>query len=186
MAGGTEIGLEQREKRANLLAFRQGDVDAFEALFRRHQRAVYGWILRMVRDAGTAEDLTIETFFRIHRAHARFDPERGFEPWARRIAAHAALDWMKRQRPELELTVNVAASQRSDPAVTEEIRQKTMQAFGRLAPRLRVAATLAVVEELPHKEVAEALGISVAAVKVRVFRALRLLRRDLVRQGIRP
>jgi DNA-directed RNA polymerase specialized sigma24 family protein len=51
---------------------------------------------------------------------------------------------------------------------------------------LRVAAVLAVVEELPHKEVAAALGISVAAVKVRVFRALRLLRKDLQQQGITP
>ena len=59
-------------------------------------------------------------------------------------------------------------------------------AFSRLPPKLRIAAVLAVVEELPQKEVAEALGISVAAVKVRVFRALRLLRKDLEHQGITP
>jgi RNA polymerase sigma-70 factor (ECF subfamily) len=51
---------------------------------------------------------------------------------------------------------------------------------------LRIAATLAVVEERPHKEVAEALGVSVAAVKVRVFRAMRRLRKDLQQQGITP
>jgi DNA-directed RNA polymerase specialized sigma24 family protein len=51
---------------------------------------------------------------------------------------------------------------------------------------LRVAATLAVIEELPHKEVAEALGVTVTAVKLRVFRALRILRKDLERQGITP
>jgi DNA-directed RNA polymerase specialized sigma24 family protein len=45
---------------------------------------------------------------------------------------------------------------------------------------------LAVVEEQPHKEVAAAIGISVAAVKVRVFRALRMLRKDLEGQGITP
>jgi RNA polymerase sigma-70 factor (ECF subfamily) len=45
---------------------------------------------------------------------------------------------------------------------------------------------LAVVEERPYKEVAEALGISVAAVKLRVFRALRLLRKDLEQQGMKP
>ena len=48
------------------------------------------------------------------------------------------------------------------------------------------AATLAVIEEQPHKEVAAALGISVVAVKLRVFRALRLLRTDLERQSITP
>jgi DNA-directed RNA polymerase specialized sigma24 family protein len=55
-----------------------------------------------------------------------------------------------------------------------------------LPPKLRIAAVLSVVEELPGMEVAEALGISVAAVKLRVFRALRLLRKDLQQQGIAP
>jgi len=74
----------------------------------------------------------------------------------------------------------------ADPAVTAELRVKTAQAFERLPPQLRVAALLAVVEEQPHKEVAEALGISVMAAKLRVFRALRLLRKDLERQGMKP
>jgi RNA polymerase sigma-70 factor (ECF subfamily) len=74
----------------------------------------------------------------------------------------------------------------ADPAISAEIRSKTALAFRRLPPKLRIAAILAIVEELPHKQVAEALGISVAAVKVRVFRALRLLRKDLEQQGITP
>lgn len=65
---------------------------AFEALFRLHQRAVYGWLMRIVRDPVAAEDLTVETFWRIYRARARFDPKRGFEGWARAIASHVALD----------------------------------------------------------------------------------------------
>jgi RNA polymerase sigma-70 factor (ECF subfamily) len=173
--------------------FRQGDVDAFEALFRQHQRAVYGWILRITRDSPAAEELTVETFWRIHRAHARFDPAQGFEGWARRIATRAALDWLRTIRTRrmeseisLEVCAEAAAPAAADPAVTAEIRRKTALAFGRLPPKLRIASTLAVVEELPQKEVAAALGISIAAVKLRVFRALRLLRKDLERQGIRP
>jgi RNA polymerase sigma-70 factor (ECF subfamily) len=170
--------------------FRLGDLDAFEALFREHQRSVYGWILSIVRDPAAAEDLTVETFWRIHRAHARFDPARGFEGWARHIATQAALDWMRTRRTERELTAEIsedpAAPDFADAAVTAEIRQKTAAAFTRLPPKLRIAAVLAVIEEQPHKEVANALGISVAAVKLRVFRALRLLRKDLEGQGIRP
>src|SRR5208282_6679158 len=147
-------------------------LNAFETLFLEHQRAVHGWILRIVRNPSVAEDLTVETFWRIHQAHARFQPERGFEPWARRIATRAALDWLRTRRPETELPVDLPAPPTADPAVTEEIRLKTAQAFDRLPLRLRVAALLALVEEQPHKQVAEALGISVAAVKVRVFRAL--------------
>jgi len=173
--------------------FRQGDVGAFEMLFRQHQRAVYGWIQRITRDQAAAEELTVETFWRIHRAHARFDPAQGFEGWARRIATRAALDWLRMTRARhveselsAELCAEVAAPSAADPAVTAEIRSKIAQAFGRLPAKLRIAATLAVIEEQPHKEVAAALGISVAAVKLRVFRALRKLRTDLEKQGITP
>ncbi|MGA3160398.1 MAG: sigma-70 family RNA polymerase sigma factor [Terracidiphilus sp.] len=180
----------QNEASDVLNQFRQGDVDAFEGLFRQHQHAVYGWILCITRDAAAAEELTVESFWRIYRARARFDPAQGFEGWARRIATRAALDWLRANRTKNELSLEdcaeAAARVEADPAVTAEIRRKTARAFGRLPVKLRIAATLAVIEEQPQKEVAAALGISVAAVKVRVFRALRLLRTDLEKQGITP
>jgi RNA polymerase sigma-70 factor (ECF subfamily) len=180
----------ENESNDVLNAFRHGSVDAFEALFRLHQRAVYGWILRIVRKPTVAEDLTIETFWRIHKAHARFDPARGFEGWARRIATHAALDWLRANRTEAALTVEnfpePASTLATDPAITGETRTRTARALARLPAKLRVAAVLALVEDLPHKEIAAALGISVAAVKLRVFRAIRMLRKDLEQQGIRP
>lgn len=166
--------------------FSQGSVAAFEDLFRQHQRSVYGWILRIVRDPATAEDLTIETFWRIHQTHDRFQPSRGFEGWARQIATRAAFDYLRTARPEIELPAELSAPVAADAAVSAEIRQRTAQAFGRLPPKLRIAAILAVIEEQPHKEVAAALGISVAAVKLRVFRALRLLRKDLEHRRITP
>ena len=132
----------------------------------------------------------METFWRIYQARVRFDPAQGFEGWARRIATRVALDWLRMRRTESEVSFEVcaeaAAQAVTDPAVTAEIRRKTALAFGRLPPKLRIAATLAVIEEQPQKDVAAALGISVAAVKVRVFRALRLLRKDLEQQGIKP
>ena len=181
-------------EREYLLQFRRGDTGvcdaAFEALFRLHQRPVRGWILRVVRDAAAADELTIETFWRIYRARERFEPERGFEPWARRIATRVALDWLRAQKPEYTVAedffIGSTAKSTSDPAIADEIRRRTAMAFARLPPTLRIAAVLAVVEERPYKEVAEALGISVTAVKLRVFRALRLLRKGLRLQGIVP
>jgi RNA polymerase sigma-70 factor (ECF subfamily) len=169
-----------------LRQFCHGDLGAFEALFRQHQGAVYGWIVRIIRDPATAEDLTIETFWRIHRAHARFDPERSFGAWARRIATNAALDHLRTARQETELPSNLAAPPVPDPDISEEVRRKTVRAFHRLPPKLQAAASLALIEEQPYQEIAEALGISIGAVKVRVFRALRLLRKELKRQGIEP
>jgi RNA polymerase sigma factor (sigma-70 family) len=176
----------QNESSSVLDRFRHGNLEAFEALFRQHQREVFGWVLRIVRNPATAEEITVETFWRIYRAHARFEPERGFEGWARCIATHAALDHLRTVRSETELPIDPPAPTSGDPAISAEIRRQTAEAFERLPPKLRVAAILAVVEERPQKEVAEALGISVAAVKLRVFRALRLLRRDLQSRGITP
>ena len=166
--------------------FCHGDLDAFEALFRRHQSEVYGWIVHIVRDPAAAEDLTVETFWRIYRAHARFDPTRSFGSWARRIATNAALDHLKTVQPEMDLLDDLPSPPLPDPGISEELRRKTARAFHRLPPKLQVAATLALIEEQPYKEIAEALGISTGAVKLRVFRALRLLRKELKRQGVEP
>ncbi len=169
-----------------LRQFCHGDLDAFEALFRQHQGEVYGWIVRIVRDPAAAEDLTIEAFWRIYRAHARFDPTRSFGAWARRIATNAALDHLKTARLETDLPDDLPSPPLPDPGISEELRRKTARAFYRLPPKLQVAATLALIEEQPYKEIADTLGISTGAVKVRVFRALRLLRKELKRQGIEP
>jgi RNA polymerase sigma-70 factor (ECF subfamily) len=90
----------QNEPSSVLNQFQQGDLDAFEALFHEHQRAVYGWILRIVRNAAAAEELTVESFWRIWRAHARFNPAMGFEGWARRIATRVAFDWLRSAKPQ--------------------------------------------------------------------------------------
>ena len=174
-----------------LRQFCHGDLDAFEALFRRHQSEVHGWIVRIVRDPAAAEDLTVETFWRIYRAHARFDPTRSFGAWARRIATNAALDHLKTgrlktDRLEADLHDELPTPPLPNPGISEEIRRKTARAFSHLSPKLQVAATLALIEEQPYKEIADTLGISTGAVKVRVFRALRFLRKELQRQGIKP
>jgi RNA polymerase sigma factor (sigma-70 family) len=166
--------------------FAQGDLNAFEALFRQFEGEVYGWIVRIVRNRGIAEDLTVETFWRIYRAHARFDPERNFGAWARRIATNAALDHLKTDRREVALPDGLAAGVQADPAVLREVHEQIERAFDELPARLRVAATLALVEEESYEQIAEALGISAGAAKSRVFRAVRLLRRKLKGLGLEP
>src|SRR5271154_7553758 len=111
-----------------LAQFAAGELNAFETLFRQFQAEVYGWIVRIVRDPGVAEDLTIETFWRIHRAHARFDPSRNFAAWARRIATNVALDYLKTVHPQESLPQDLAASAAPNPAVQRDIRERTARA----------------------------------------------------------
>ncbi|HKW55804.1 MAG TPA: sigma-70 family RNA polymerase sigma factor [Candidatus Acidoferrum sp.] len=164
--------------------FAMGDLEAFEVLFRQHQGEVYGWIVRIVRDSGIAEDLTVETFWRIYRSRARFRPDGNFPAWARRIATNAALDHLRHKRPELALPENLLGPPRPDAAVQRETRDRMRKAFEELPPKYRLVATLALVEEETYRAIAEAVGISESLVKVRVFRAVRMLRKKLSFLGV--
>jgi RNA polymerase sigma-70 factor, ECF subfamily len=163
--------------------FALGEREAFETLFREYQREVFGWCMRIVRDRGIAEDLTVEAFWKMHRAHARFDPKRSFGAWARRIATNLALDHLRKNRWETPLVGEVADVARENPGMQRETREQIAAAFGELSPKLRLVATLSLIEEVPHREIAEALGISEATVRVRLFRATRILRNQLKQFG---
>ena len=164
--------------------FAAGDLEAFEALFRLHQKEVYAWIVRIVRDHGITEDLTVETFWRIYRSRSRFDPAGNFRAWARRIATNTALDHLRHSRRETELPEDLAGPAAADPAVRREARERIRKAFQALPPKYRLVATLALIEEEPYNNIAEAAGMSVALVKVRVFRAVRMLRKKLNSLGV--
>ncbi|PYU78646.1 MAG: RNA polymerase sigma factor, partial [Acidobacteria bacterium] len=164
--------------------FAAGDLQAFEALFRLHQKEVYAWIVRIVRDHGITEDLTVETFWRIYRSRSRFDTAGNFRAWARRIATNAALDHLRHSRRETELPEDLAGPAAADPAVRREARERIRKAFQALPPKYRLVATLALIEEEPYNNIAEAAGMSVALVKVRVFRAVRMLRKKLNSLGV--
>ena len=180
----TETGVELLEQ------FARGDVSAFETLFREFQGPVYGWIVRIVRDPGAAEDLTVETFWRIYRARSRFDPSRGFGSWARRIATNLALGHLSARHRETTFAEDSPPAHlrftAPDPAVRADLREKVAAAFDRLPAKLRAVATLAMIEGTPYAEIAGALGISTGAVKSRAFRAVRILRRSLRRAGVEP
>ena len=166
--------------------FTRGDLDAFEAIFRQFQADVYAWILRIVRNRATAEDLTLEAFWRIYKARARFDPARPFGAWARRVATNVALDHLKRERVVIELHEDMSVTNDKDPVLQMEIAVSIQRAMIELPDKLRIVAILGLVEERPYAEIAASLGISEAGVKTRVFRAVRKLRRRLTELGVEP
>ena len=165
--------------------FVRGDQNAFESLFRQFEAEVYRWILRVVRDASAAEDVLVETFWRAYRGRTGFDSSRSFGAWMRRIATNAALDHLKkarRSRGWRPLDAAMPAPVETDDDLAESIAH----AFRRLSPKLQIVAALALIEERPYVEIAEALDLPVGTVKSRVFRAVRVLRKELARLGIRP
>jgi RNA polymerase sigma factor (sigma-70 family) len=168
-----------------LSRFVRGDEAAFEELFRQFQADVYGWIVRIVRDRSAADDVLVEAFWRAYRGRAQFDPARSFGAWMRRIATNAALDHLRsvsRRRGWLQADDTLPAPRGPDRETNDAIAL----AFRRLPPDLQAVAALALLEEQPYVEIADALGIPLGTVKSRVFRATRMLREELARLGVRP
>ncbi len=173
-----------------LQRFAAGDVNAFEDLFRSYHRDVYQWVVCLTRDPGVAEDLVLDTFWRIYRAHARFDPRRSFGAWARRIATNLSIEHLGKAGREVNVADTLLEAQPdgspADSAERRETRQAIRNAFSELPAKLKAVALLALVEEKPYGEIAGALGVSIGAVKSREFRAVRLLRRTLKEVGLEP
>ena len=173
------------EPDADLLErFVRGDQEAFESLFRQFEHDVYGWIVRIVRDASRAEDALVEAFWRAYRGRARFDSTRSFGAWMRRIATNAALDQLRVARREA-LRLGVDTPRSAPVAASDNLRESIQIAFRRLPPKLQIVAVLALVEEQSYAEIANALELPIGTVKSRVFRATRALKEELARLGIR-
>ena len=187
-----------------LARFVHGDRDASERIFRQYEHEVYRWILRIVRERSATEDAVVEAFWRAYRSRARFDPSRSFGAWMRRIATNAALDQVNasRQRGWVPLDdvgrgdsvgrvpPSAGGAWRGGPAESRggpadlAVADSIARAFRALPPKLQVVATLALIEERPHAEIADALDVPMGTVKSRLFRATRLLRKELARAGV--
>jgi RNA polymerase sigma-70 factor (ECF subfamily) len=166
--------------------FARGEPEAFEELFRQFQGQVFAWIVRIVRDRGVAEDLTIETFWRIYRAHAQFRTDGNFSAWAYRIATNLAFSYLRRRHSHLEVALpdDLAQPGSSNVNVQREMGEQIRRAVLALPAKLQGVVMLALVEERPYQEIADGLGVAVGTVKSRVFRAVRILRKRLQRMGV--
>jgi RNA polymerase sigma-70 factor (ECF subfamily) len=159
---------------------RAGDRSAFRPLVERHQNAVYSFVLRLVRNPDTAEEIAQEAFVRAFASVDRFRAEAKFRTWVMQIALNLIRD---RRRAEGRLPVVVSIEelrQRSDrPAPSDpesniankELASLLESALDSLPPDYREVFLLKHVEGLPYGEISEMTGVSIGALKVRAHRA---------------
>lgn len=175
-----------------------GDEEAVGLLYDRLGRSVYGLCLRIVRDAGAAEELTQETFVRLWRSAASFDVERGrVSTWLLRIAHNLALNEIRRRQsrpvaaPEAEWETTVAtladSSLVGDPPAVAALRERAevvRSVLAELPDPQRKAIELAFFGGLSQAEVAAALGDPLGTVKSRIRIGMQHLRERLVAAGM--
>jgi RNA polymerase sigma-70 factor (ECF subfamily) len=144
---------------------------AFEELYDRYARSVFGLALRRISDRGRAEDATQETFASVWRSAARYDPLKGpGAPWLYTVARNTMIDVLRRTP---ELAVADAPDQTADePGPAEETESswtawRVHRAVSELPDNERVAVELAYWSGFSQSEVADYLGVPLGTVKTR-------------------
>jgi len=167
---------ETADDLALVAAAREGDLDAFEALVRRHTRVVYAHALRFFGDPSTAEDVVQEVFVKVYRSLESFDERSRFSTWLYRVTRNTCLDEVRagkrRPVPVDPLDVHEAGGEFADGVALAATIELAMRA---LPPEDRDALSAVSVFGLSYAEASRTLGVPEGTVKSRVFRARRAI-----------
>jgi len=166
-----------------------GDRLAMQVLFARHHVRVYRFVLRLMRNDATAEDLISEVFLDIWRQAGKFEGRSAVSTWMLSIARFKALSALRR-RPERELdeeTAEQIKDHSDDPEVALAKKDKAAvlrECLSKLSADHREIVDLVYYHEKSVEEVAGIVGIPEATVKTRMFYARKKLSELLKEQGI--
>ena len=175
---------------------REGDTSAFNDLVRRYERKIYRLAMNITQNAEDAEDVLQETFLKAFEHLGDFQGNSKFYTWLVRIAVNEALMKLRKRKSDRtvpldepvdtgdETVVREIAVWDQDPETKysqEELGGILKEAVESLRPAFRTVFVLRDIEELSTEDTAQALGISVPAVKSRLLRARLQLREKLTR-----
>jgi RNA polymerase sigma-70 factor (ECF subfamily) len=160
-----------------------GDERAASELVSRYQGPLFGLLYRLTGNAADAEELFQETFVRVLRASARFDPSRRFRPWLYAIAVNLARDRTQRQAhratPELRPNDELPEAGGDGGEANHLLRLDLARALATLSEAHREAIVLKYFEGLEEREIAEAAGVPAGTIKSRLHHAIENLRAAL-------
>lgn len=171
-----------------MLAYAQGDLSAFEALYARHRGTLYRFLLRTCRDQAVAEELFQDTWSRVIAARERYQPQAKFTTWLLQIAHNLLIDSHRRKRPMLEgeaaelalAQVEIPPQEQPEHALSDfEQRRRLQRAIEQLPDEQRTAVLLRLEQDLSLEEIAEVTGAGRETVKSRLRYAMNKLREQL-------
>jgi len=174
-------------------AARAGDITAFEALVSRYERKIFRLAMNITQNREDAEDVMQEAFLKAYEHLPGFEGNSRFYTWLVRIAVNQALMKLRKRRPgQLSLDQEIETDEDSffrevedwGPSPEERFDQTELheilnKVIAELEPPFRIVFQLRDIEELSTEETAEALNLSVPAVKSRLLRARLKLRQKL-------
>lgn len=165
----------------------------FSDVFREYQHPIYNFLLRMTQNKAVAEDLTQETFMRVHRSLPTFRGEARLSTWIYRIATNVSLDHFKSSRNRLvaqavsldeiefegEWVADRISTSPEKLADQSEMSECVQSFIHRLSPSYRAVLVLHDLQGLKNREIADVLDIPLSTVKIRLHRARNKLRESL-------
>jgi RNA polymerase sigma-70 factor, ECF subfamily len=165
----------------------RGDTDSFEVLVRRHEKAIFNLVYRLLGNYDEAAEVAQEVFLSAFKSIHQFRGEANFSTWLYRIGLNHASTRRKSlnstQRRYLPLDgTEVIADSAVDPAKSmehKEIQQRVQQALNSLDPKDARIILLRDLQDVPYEDVAEMLDIPVGTVKSRLHRARQALKTSL-------
>jgi RNA polymerase sigma-70 factor (ECF subfamily) len=180
---------------ALVAAAKAGDIDAFETLVGRYERKIFRLAQNITQNKEDAEDVMQEAFLKSYQHLSEFQGNSRFYTWLVRIAVNQALMKLRKRRPnQVSLDEEVDTGEDTIPREVEdwgpspeerykqaELGQILTSTIAELEPPFRIVFQLRDIEELSTEETAEALGLSIPAVKSRLLRARLKLRQKLNR-----
>jgi len=180
---------QNRSDEALVQAIAQGDKQALQVLFARHNVRVYRFCLRFLGDEAAAEDLVSEVFFDVWRQAGRFEARSQVSTWLLAIGRNKALSALRRrQTEELDEEVAEFIEDPSDgPEVAMQKRQRTSvlaDCLTQLSPAHREIVDLVYYHEKSIDEVAEIIGVPQNTVKTRMFYARKRIGELMAARGL--
>jgi RNA polymerase sigma factor (sigma-70 family) len=168
---------EGRSEAELVEAAREGDEEAFGLLLGRYRDAVFGVAFHRLGDFEEARDVVQDVFVKVYLGLGSLRDPSAFARWLYRIADGTATDAARRRRQELPLTGAEVAPDRTPEA---EAAREVREMISRLSEPARLAVVVHYVNGYSHAEVAQFLGTTPEAVKMRLSRARKQLREEMV------
>jgi len=184
---------DSRTDEALMYAYRNGEAGAMTELVRRYENELLGFLVRLLGNRASAEDVFQETFVQIHLSVEVFDVSRRFKPWLFTIAANKGRDYY-RKHGKHGLAADLSAPVRRsdggsdgltfvdlleaeipdlvDELNTEELRIQVREVLNLVPFSLREVILLAYFQRMSYQQIAESLGIPLGTVKSRLHSAV--------------
>lgn len=156
-----------------------GEVEPFDELVRRNEVKIHDLCYKMVRNYDDAKDLAQETFIKAYRKINKFDGRSKFSTWLYRIAVNNSLNFLKKQKPTVEIFEEITSLGQDDPVQrykSKKLRELINKNVAKLPNVQRAVFTLRTLEDMSYQEISEILKKPVSTIKVNHHLAVKNLR----------